>query len=327
MARTGLLNHSRSLSFRSIGSASVAQRVLLILPTAYPRDGETYLAVEGLLFWWWPSVLCTWCLMTDGKHPNLRYTILPNRFCTLRPSQQLQHMLSIPAWSACKAAGFQHLLKLITMIPRCISPKSPRKRKRSPIMATSKYSLGSSQMRELFESIKGVVSSTDRHRLKIRHPGYDDPDNVLLDLLQPAIELEEGTKCYGLDIQFVLMACGVVAGNRWDGWLSESKGSEPETKVKNSVLLKESYYFHVPGGEVYSVYPYSASGSFHTPKSLIPGKKSPLRISPVNLCLKSTLHQTSALSAISGMKLVGWAVKARRSTILICCQRPKESGG
>ena len=76
-----------------------------------------------------------------------------------------------------------------------------------------------------------------------RHPGYDDSSNVLLYLLasDPTGDALDGR----LYAQFALDACGIVTGNRWNGWLSESK-SPGSTRVDPASMLEaDSYYFHL----------------------------------------------------------------------------------
>ena len=48
-----------------------------------------------------------------------------------------------------------------------------------------------------------------------RHPGYPDEHNIIMVL--PALDDPEG----GIHYETALIACAVVAGNRWDGFLSE----------------------------------------------------------------------------------------------------------
>ena len=53
------------------------------------------------------------------------------------------------------------------------------------------------------------------------HPSYDDSNNVLLKLFTPDIGQDSTSR--GLYAHYALQACGIVAGNCWDGWLSEVK--------------------------------------------------------------------------------------------------------
>ena len=83
-------------------------------------------------------------------------------------------------------------------------------------------------------------------QILFRHPWYDDSNNVLLKLFAP-----DPAAGRGLYAQYALEACGIVAGNRWDGWLSESKDPAiaaiaVATIEPTSILQRSSYYFHLP---------------------------------------------------------------------------------
>lgn len=89
---------------------------------------------------------------------------------------------------------------------------------------------------------------TPNRYILFRHPGYDDANNVLLRLL--ALDPAADGVAQGLYAQYALDACGIIAGNRWDGWLSKSKDSPMATAANtiepSSVLQEPSYYFHLP---------------------------------------------------------------------------------
>lgn len=84
------------------------------------------------------------------------------------------------------------------------------------------------------------------HRqILFRHPGYNEPNNVLFKLFAPDVGQDYTNR--GLYAEYALQACGIVAGNRWDGWLSEAKDHDHSTRVDSgSILHKSSYYFHLP---------------------------------------------------------------------------------
>ena len=47
--------------------------------------------------------------------------------------------------------------------------------------------------------------------------------------------------------QYALEACGIIAGNRREGWLSEVKDPNALARIDHtSILRKSSYYFHLP---------------------------------------------------------------------------------
>lgn len=76
-------------------------------------------------------------------------------------------------------------------------------------------------------------------RIHIRHPHYPDQNNVLIRLYAP--DHPEG----GLQYDFVMVVCGIVTGNRWDGWLTESKNGPRVEKEPDEILEKGNYFFHL----------------------------------------------------------------------------------
>ncbi|EGX87738.1 hypothetical protein CCM_09360 [Cordyceps militaris CM01] len=83
-----------------------------------------------------------------------------------------------------------------------------------------------------------------------RHPGYDDDNNVLLKLFAPdARPSSSASSSIGLHAGYALTVCGIVAGNRWDGWLSERRDDPTGISLvadRDTMLDKHSYYFHLP---------------------------------------------------------------------------------
>ena len=98
------------------------------------------------------------------------------------------------------------------------------------------------------EPLTPPATSLEAHpKILFSHPGYDDANNVLLKLL--ATDEVEGAARRGLHAQFALEACGIIAGNRWDGWLSISSDLDIAITEKidaASILEGSSYYFHLP---------------------------------------------------------------------------------
>ncbi len=88
---------------------------------------------------------------------------------------------------------------------------------------------------------------TSNRYILFRHPEYDDVNNVLLRLLTLNSAADEVTQ--SLYAQYTLNACEIIAGNRWNEWLSKSKNSSMTTAANiiesSSVLQKLSYYFHL----------------------------------------------------------------------------------
>ena len=98
-------------------------------------------------------------------------------------------------------------------------------------------------------AVPPTASLIESREILFRHPFYGDSNNVLLKLFA-SDPMTDGAGAAGLGLyaQFALDACGVIAGNRWDGWLSESKDSDvaATTIHPTSILLGGSYYFHLP---------------------------------------------------------------------------------
>ncbi|KAI9861275.1 MAG: hypothetical protein M1813_005448 [Trichoglossum hirsutum] len=90
-----------------------------------------------------------------------------------------------------------------------------------------------------------AIPGTPNRQIRFRHPGYDDSNNVLLKLFAP--DLGQNSTDRGLYAQYALEACGIISGNRWDGWLSEVKDPNVSARIDpTSILQKNSYYFHLP---------------------------------------------------------------------------------
>lgn len=88
-------------------------------------------------------------------------------------------------------------------------------------------------------------------RLEVRHPGYPDDNNLLLEL--SATDSDGHNR--GIDTHIVHMACAILAGNRFDGYLSIFRNPvvtpTPTPSTLPLPLLREIlpvgiYYFHVP---------------------------------------------------------------------------------
>lgn len=78
------------------------------------------------------------------------------------------------------------------------------------------------------------------NNISFRHPGYDDVRNTLL--IMPA--LDPGG---GIHHDTAKIACGILAGNRWDGYFTEDKAGQIVVQISpDEILLKRNYYFHLP---------------------------------------------------------------------------------
>lgn len=91
--------------------------------------------------------------------------------------------------------------------------------------------------------------------VEIKHPGYPDhfEQNVLMVLY--AFDRQGGGLHYGT----ALVACGLVAGNVWNGYFTLDRDSPRLELRDDDILLEKSYYFHVPSSNSdphkYAIYP------------------------------------------------------------------------
>ncbi len=87
----------------------------------------------------------------------------------------------------------------------------------------------------------------ERKTIAFKHPGYPDDfgQNVLLRLR--AYDDTRG----GLDLRTALIVCGILAGNRWDGYLTTARddnesGLNTAHVGDDDLLLHDEYYFYIP---------------------------------------------------------------------------------
>lgn len=95
------------------------------------------------------------------------------------------------------------------------------------------------------------ISRPLNREILFRHPGYNNSNNIMLKLFAP--DTQDNT--HGLYARFALDACGVIAGNRWDGWLSRSKDPTALKEDPITILQEASYYFHLPDSSSDVPYP------------------------------------------------------------------------
>ncbi|RFU32630.1 hypothetical protein B7463_g3729, partial [Scytalidium lignicola] len=65
----------------------------------------------------------------------------------------------------------------------------------------------------------------------------------------------------GLQYEFVIIACGILTGNKWDGYLTATKDGPQIQKEPKSVLYYGSYFFHLETSTIDA--PYEIVKSFH----------------------------------------------------------------
>lgn len=142
-------------------------------------------------------------------------------------------------------------------------------------------------------SSPSTITTDARHRIHFRHPSYPDGSNLLLDLFAP--DHPEG----GIQYDLAITACGIIAGNRWDGWFTETKDGSRLSFLPDDILKERTYYFHLPSPstalETPAPYIYPIVPTFHHwefPHYLLP--------SPWNaLDIAAPQHtQTFALSSL-----------------------------
>jgi hypothetical protein len=84
----------------------------------------------------------------------------------------------------------------------------------------------------------------------IKHPGYPDEldQNILLRLW--GFDRNGG----GLHHGTALAACGIVAGNSWSGYFTETRDGQKLVLGDDDVLTQKEYYYYT-GDEMRTVYP------------------------------------------------------------------------
>ncbi|KAF3768226.1 hypothetical protein M406DRAFT_354865 [Cryphonectria parasitica EP155] len=77
------------------------------------------------------------------------------------------------------------------------------------------------------------------------HPGYEYPHNVLFRL--PALDKCDGKA--GVHHETARLACCILAGNAWEGWLTAKEPGGPRADINHdteAVLAESRYFFHRP---------------------------------------------------------------------------------
>ncbi|KAL9104947.1 MAG: hypothetical protein Q9163_000192 [Psora crenata] len=86
-----------------------------------------------------------------------------------------------------------------------------------------------------------TISSNAYYRVEFKHPAY--PPGLDKFLTLPAFDHPNG----GLHYNTAKIACGVFAGNRWDGFFTVDKDGEALDCDGEDILPPGPYYFHLPG--------------------------------------------------------------------------------
>ncbi|KAL8993210.1 MAG: hypothetical protein Q9169_006517 [Polycauliona sp. 2 TL-2023] len=77
--------------------------------------------------------------------------------------------------------------------------------------------------------------------IRFLHPCYREHKNLLFELLAP------DNSARGLHHGTARIACAIIAGNRWDGFLSRTATAEKIDAGDEDLLTEDEYYFIVPG--------------------------------------------------------------------------------
>jgi len=79
-------------------------------------------------------------------------------------------------------------------------------------------------------------------RVTVLHPGYTDVANTLFTLPTP-----DGTQRDRIHHATLITACGIIAANRFDGWLATTaEGTTQVIPDEDGCVAAGTYYFHVP---------------------------------------------------------------------------------
>lgn len=90
------------------------------------------------------------------------------------------------------------------------------------------------------ESAEGHTSSDSPKLVEIKHPSYPDITNILIAFT--AYDSLDG----GIHHETARIACGILCGNRWDGYLTETSDGPPLAISSAGMLPAGVYYFQVP---------------------------------------------------------------------------------
>jgi hypothetical protein len=83
--------------------------------------------------------------------------------------------------------------------------------------------------------------------VKFLHPAYPDGSNSIM--LLPALDVVEsldGKRQWGIHFATALMACAIIANNKWEGYLSGDKDGLERVDISlDEILLGRLYYFQL----------------------------------------------------------------------------------
>ena len=117
---------------------------------------------------------------------------------------------------------------------------------KSSLTMSTPVSLGNMTLRpqqSMPEHLDGVntISNNDRHLIKFKHPAYTDESSTFLTL--SAFDHPDG----GLHYNTAKIACGIIAGNKWNGYFTAERGGQPIDTKDDDIIPCGTWYFHLPG--------------------------------------------------------------------------------
>ncbi|KAF4627294.1 hypothetical protein G7Y89_g10862 [Cudoniella acicularis] len=92
------------------------------------------------------------------------------------------------------------------------------------------------------------ISMNPHHQIRFRHPHYPDSSNVLLTLFAP------DSPAGGIEYGVAHAACGVISGNRWNGWFTTTIDGAASPLTYGDILCERNYYFYLPESSLKTTY-------------------------------------------------------------------------
>jgi hypothetical protein len=93
-----------------------------------------------------------------------------------------------------------------------------------------------------------ALSVNPHHRIRFRHPHYPNSSNVLITLFAPDIPTG------GIEYGVAHTSCGIITGNRWNGWFTLTVEGPALTLTYGNILCERDYYFHLPESSIEAPY-------------------------------------------------------------------------
>ncbi|KUI71187.1 hypothetical protein VM1G_06835 [Cytospora mali] len=95
-----------------------------------------------------------------------------------------------------------------------------------------------------------------KNTISFRHPGYDDPEDILLTLPRLDSSPQSGAAA-GVHYGTALLACQIIANNAFNGHLTTGRDGNNRVSIAlDGILLDDDYWFVVDGeAGVYPVMP------------------------------------------------------------------------